>query len=114
MIRSPEPFFAVFLFAAIVSPVSSVFPSITVDAPSTVRQDRSVNSLNSTPMSHLTAWFDRRIIGLLPSDAIEKWPLEALWRHFLTSPGIQSNAADDPGEASGGGGAPPLQPSQLR
>jgi hypothetical protein len=32
MIRSPEPFFAAFFFAAIVSPVSSVFPSITVDA----------------------------------------------------------------------------------
>jgi hypothetical protein len=39
MIRSPEPFFA-FFFAAIVSPVSSVFPSITVDA-----QKRSTRSL---------------------------------------------------------------------
>jgi hypothetical protein len=38
----------------------------------TVRQDRSVNSSKSTPMSHLTAWFDRRIIDVLFSEANRK------------------------------------------
>jgi hypothetical protein len=87
MIRSPEPFFAAFFFfAAIISPVSSAFPSITVDAQRSfdnrARQDLSVNSSKLTPMSHITAWFDRRIIDLLFSEANQKWAREALWAAF--------------------------------
>jgi len=37
-------------------------------------------------MSHLTAWFDRRIIGVLSSEANQKWPLEALWTSFSGLP----------------------------
>jgi hypothetical protein len=38
-------------------------------------------------MSHLTAWFDRRIIDVLLSEANQKWAREALWASFSALPG---------------------------
>ncbi len=37
-------------------------------------------------MSHLTAWFDRRIIDVLFSEANQKWAREALWTPFSDLP----------------------------
>jgi hypothetical protein len=65
-------------------------------------------------MSLITAWFDRRIIDVLSSEANQNWPGEALWTPFSGLSGTGRGVWIEPARSPGWGRSPTSIPRGFR